>query len=87
MKDFRPISCCNVLYKVFSGILTTGLNKIMANFIGAQQSAFVKGRQLADNVLLMHELVKGYQRESSKPRVVLKLDIVKVYDSVNWEFM
>lgn len=37
-----------------------------------------------DNVLLCHELVRGYNRKGISPRVVMKMDIRKAYDTVDW---
>lgn len=52
MKDFRPIACCNVLYKVVSKILANRLKKLLTRIISVNQSAFIQGRLLMENVLL-----------------------------------
>lgn len=62
MKDYRPISCCNVLYKVISKIMVNRLKVLLPKFIAANQSAFVKDRLLIENVLLATELVKDYHK-------------------------
>lgn len=51
-----------------------------------RQTAFVPGRAISDNVLLMQELVRGYHLDKGKSRCVIKVDIMKAYDSVNWVF-
>lgn len=86
MKDFRPIACCNVLYKVVSKILANRLKLLLPRMISANQSAFIKGRLLMENVLLASELVKDYQKEGISPRCVMKVDISKAFDSVQWDF-
>lgn len=58
MRDFRPIACCNVFYKVVSKILANRLNVLLPSIITENQTAFVKGRLLMENVLLASELVK-----------------------------
>lgn len=50
--DFRPISLCNVVYKIISKILARRLQAITPDMISNSQSAFVKGRLLVENVLL-----------------------------------
>lgn len=87
MKDFRPISCCNVIYKVISKILANRLKLILPKFIAQNQSTFVKERLLMENVLLATELVKDYLKASISPRCTLKIDISKAFDSVQWSFL
>lgn len=63
MKDYRPISCCNVLYKVISKILVNRLKGTLPYCISYNQSAFVKDRLLVENLLLATEIVKDYHKE------------------------
>lgn len=87
MKDYRPISLCNVLYKVISKIIANRLKGIMPKCITLNQSAFVKGRLLMENVLLASELVKDYHREDISLRCAMQIDIAKAFDSVQWPFL
>ncbi|XP_020249117.1 uncharacterized protein LOC109826498 [Asparagus officinalis] len=74
--DFRPISCCNCLYKFISKILANRLQSVIGSIISEAQSAFVKGRQISNNILLAHELVKNYGRKHLSPRAMLNIDIM-----------
>lgn len=87
MKDFRPISCCNVIYKVISKIIANRLKGVLPKFISGNQSAFVKDRLLIENVLLATELVKDYHKESVTSRCAIKIDLSKAFDSVQWSFL
>lgn len=87
MKDYRLISCCNVIYKVISKILANCLNKLLPSFISLNQSTFVKDRLLMENVLLASELVKSYHKSSVSARCAVKIDISKAFDSVQWPFL
>lgn len=87
MKDYRPISCWNVIYKVISKILANRLKKLLPGFISMNQSAFVKDRLLMENVLPESELVKSYHKESVSARCAIKIDISKAFDSVQWPFL
>ena len=87
MKDFRPISCCNVVYKCISKLLVERIKPFLDVLVGPQQSAFVKGRHIADNILLMQELVRGYHRGDGPGSCALKIDIQKAYDSVDWGYL
>lgn len=55
--------------------------------MGPNQSAFIPGRILSDNIILSHELVKGYTRKHLSPRCMIKVDIQKAYDSLEWVFL
>ncbi|XP_074266930.1 uncharacterized protein LOC141590222 [Silene latifolia] len=85
--DYRPISCCNTLYKVISKILTSRLKNAMPSLVGAEQAASVAGRSIFDNSLLNNELVKGYGRAGISPKCVIKVDIRKAFHSVSWTFL
>ncbi|XP_048604784.1 uncharacterized protein LOC125582236 [Brassica napus] len=87
MKDYRPISCCNVLYKLISKILTNRLKRILPKCISWNQSAFIKERLLMENVLLATEIVKDYHKEEISPRCAMMIDISKAFDSVQWPFL
>lgn len=87
MKHFRPISCCNVLYKCISKILAGRLKRVLSSISSPCQSAFIPNRSIGDNVLLAQALCKDYHLEVGKPRCAIKLDIHKAFDSLNWSFI
>jgi hypothetical protein len=87
MGDFRPISCCNVIYKCITKILSNRMLPFLGELVGMNQSAFIPSRSISENVLLAQEIVRNYHKGNGKPRCSLKIDLMKAYDSVNWEFM
>lgn len=87
MKDYRPIACCNLLYKVISKLLANRLKTILPYAIEPNQSAFVKGRLLVENAMLASELVNGYHKSSISTQCTIKFDITKAFDTVKWSFI
>lgn len=85
--DYRPISCCNVLYKCISKILSDRLKAGLMDIVSLNQSAFVPGRRISDNILLTQEIMKNYHIKRGHPRCAFKVDIQKAYDTVDWKFM
>lgn len=87
IKDYRPISCCNILYKVISKILVNRLKPLLPYIILPNQTAFIKGRLLLENCLLAFEIVSGYHKQQGEKKLTLKIDIAKAFDTVRWDFL
>lgn len=88
VSDFRPISLCNVLYKVISRIIVNRLKGLMPMLISENQSAFIKGRMITDNILLAYETVHAMKhRQGAKGAIAVKLDMSKAYDRIEWSFI
>ncbi|WZZ89725.1 hypothetical protein YC2023_118304 [Brassica napus] len=87
LSDFRPISCCNIVYKLISKIIANRLKPILSECVSPNQAAFLKGRSLRENVLLATELIKDYNKSSCHKSAMLKIDIHKAFDTVCWEFV
>ncbi|KAJ8421769.1 hypothetical protein Cgig2_000946 [Carnegiea gigantea] len=85
--DFRPISCCNILYKVISKLLCSRLKSVLPSLINQSQGAFVQGREILYNVLICQDLARGYLRKHISPRCMLKVDLRKAFDSIHWDFI
>ncbi|KAJ8422037.1 hypothetical protein Cgig2_027268 [Carnegiea gigantea] len=81
--DFRPISCCNVIYKTITKLLCSRIKGVLPTIILESQGAFVPGRELLHNVLLCQDLTRGYNRKFCLPSCILKVDLHKAFDSVH----
>ncbi|KAL5565295.1 hypothetical protein UlMin_028459 [Ulmus minor] len=89
MKDFRPISLCSVLYKIISKCLANRLKVWLDNLISENQSAFVGGKLIYDNIIAGFEgihLMK-HGRLGNGKKMALKLDMSKAFDQVEWNFL
>ena len=83
VSQFRPISLCNVVYKIFSKILVNRMKPFLKHCISLNQSTFIHGRQIIDNVVIAHESVHylNSRRTGSIAFMVIKLDMSKAYNS------
>ncbi|GAU35928.1 hypothetical protein TSUD_69610 [Trifolium subterraneum] len=89
MKDLRPISLCNVLYKMISKVLVNRLKCCIDKCVSQEQSTFVEGRSILDNALIATEVIHALKRKTQGRRgeLTLKIDISKAYDKVDWGFL
>ena len=64
MKDLRPISLFNVLYKMVSKMLANRLIRCLDKCVSEEQSAFVKGHSILDNALIAIEIIHSMKRKT-----------------------
>ncbi|KAL4297071.1 hypothetical protein GQ457_12G031040 [Hibiscus cannabinus] len=89
MQQLRPISLCTVVYKIVSKTILNRMKPFLLGCISENQSAFLKGRLIFDNILIAHELLHylcSFENGSNKG-VALKLDMEKAFDRVEWTFI
>lgn len=85
--DYMPISCCSVIYKIISKILTARLHKVVCYLVNMAQSGFILGRQIVDNVLIASDLIEGYNWAHISLSCMVKVDMAKAYDSDEFFFL
>lgn len=89
MSDFRPISLCNMWYKVVVKVLANRIKLILLDIVGPYQRAFVPRRNIIDNFLIGFEVLHYLKRRSQGNcgSAALKLDMSKAYYRLEWPFL
>lgn len=73
--------------KIISKFFASRLENYLPMVMVPNQSGFIKGRTISDNVLLAKELFHDIWRGVNSPNLILKLDMEKAYDKVQWPFL
>ncbi|XP_071699886.1 uncharacterized protein [Rutidosis leptorrhynchoides] len=84
LKDVRPISLCNVLYKIISKVLVNRIKPILPSIVHENQLAFISNRVITDNAILAFEVLHWlkHKGDGKKSAIALKVDMSKSYDRV-----
>ena len=87
--QYRPISCCNFAYKVISKVLANRLKPWLLALISPQQTGFIQGRNIQENIIIAHEAIHALKvsKKGAKAQFAIKLDLAKAYDKVDWKFL
>lgn len=72
--------------KIFSRVIHERLKTVLPEIISMEQTYFVQGRSIAENVLLVQEIISEIRKRGKTLNIVIKLDMMKTYDRVEWLF-
>jgi len=86
LSDYRPISCCNILYKFITKVLANRLQVVIGELISRNQCAFLEDKSISDCTLFAHELARDFKKPMGS-RLCLKINLKKAFDSVNRDFV
>ena len=86
LKNWRPISLLNVVYKIGSACIANRLKTVLPTLIHEDQTGFVPGRYIGDNIRLIYDMIHYLDTEDS-PGLLVTIDFEKAFDSIIWGFM
>ena len=86
IRNWRPISLLNVVYKIGSTCIANRIKTVLPKLIHSDQTGFVKGRYIGDNLRLIYDLMHLLD-ENNCPGLLVSIDFEKAFDSVNWDYM
>jgi hypothetical protein len=86
IQQYRPICLLNVSYKIFTKVATNRISSVADHLVNPTQTAFMRGRNILDGVVIIHETVHELHRKKLSG-VIFKIDFEKAYDKVKWPFL
>ncbi|XP_026396970.1 uncharacterized protein LOC113291684 [Papaver somniferum] len=73
--------------EIKQGILATRLSNILDNLVSEEQVAFLKARNIHENISLASEMVNELHLKRKDGNIGLNLDISQAFDTVSWAFV
>ena len=86
VENLRPISLLPVPYKIIAKAMAARLKKVVGDLIHTDQTGFLKGRYIGENVRLIMDLMEFTEQNQIKG-MLMQCDFQKAYDSISWEFL
>jgi len=86
LNNWRPITLFGSIYKILAKVLAGRLQAALPHIIRPNQTGFVEGRSILDNVFIAQEAL-GWAEESNQDLVLLLLDFEKAFDRIEWNFL
>jgi hypothetical protein len=85
IQQYRPICLLNVSFKFFTKVATIRVNAMADRIVSPTQTAFMRGRNILERVVILHETIHELHKKQSG--VIFKIDFEKAYDKVRWPFL
>ena len=86
IQQYMPIYMLNMSLNFFTKVIANRLSMIASKVVRPSQTAFIPGQYIMEGVVILHETLHAIHRKKLSG-VILKLDLEKAYDKVNWSFL
>lgn len=87
MGDYRPISLVNFCGMIISKMLANRLATLLPKLVDEEQPGFVHGRSISQHITIAQELIRDLPRKVTGANTILKIDMAKAYDRLEWRFL
>ena len=81
LKSWRPLTLLNLDFKLLAKSMATRINTVLPLLIGEQQTGFMKGRNIQDNIRRTFEVVE-FAKDKQTPAVIMNIDFKKCFDLI-----
>jgi len=86
LKNWRPLSLLTTDYKIITKILALHITKVLPSIINEDQSAYIKGRYIGENIRTIADIIE-YCKRKNLTGILLLVDFEKAFDTVRWNFL
>ena len=86
LKNWRPISLLNVVYKLASSVIANRIKTVLDSLIHGYQNGLISGRFIGENVKHIHDILFETKNQNL-PGFILSVDFEKAFDTVSWKFI
>lgn len=82
--QFRPISLCNTIYKIFTKIIVNRLRPFLSKIIDPLQNNFLPNQRAFDNYIIVQETINCFHKrhKSQSANMTINLDLEKDFDKI-----
>lgn len=86
MKNWRPITLLNTVYKLASSCIAERIKSVLPSIICTDQTGFIPGRFIGENIRLIYDILH-FTEDKDIPGILLLIDFEKAFDSISWLFV
>ena len=86
LENLRPISLLNVDYKILTKTIAKRIEKVLPNIINVDQTGYVKGRYIGENIRLIQDVLH-FTNLTKQKGIAIFLDFKKAFDSIEWPYL
>ncbi len=86
LKNWRPLTLLNTHYKILAKILAIRLQKVLYKLISPDQSGYLKGRYIGNNIRNIYDILE-FTKQLQLHGMIVFIDFEKAFDTIKWEFL